>query len=302
MEFRANGKLLLTSEYLVLDGATALALPTRFGQTLSIKPVDGDQLQWQSLDSDGNEWFSALFDVKNGHILQSSDPETAEALLRIIHVAIELNSDFNPVGVLATTALEFDREWGLGSSSTLRVLIAKWASVSAYELHEATSNGSGYDIAAGLSESPILYRNRPQLQVDEVIFNPDFRDSIFFVHLNKKQRSDAEVLSYSKLKEDLDLDYCIDVVTDLTNRLLMTNSLEAFEQLVKEHELFMSNVLQRPTVHESLFPDYKAGVIKSLGAWGGDFILVTCGSEESVRTYFGNKGYTTVLAYPDIIL
>ena len=30
--FYSNGKLLITGEYVVLDGAKALALPTKFGQ------------------------------------------------------------------------------------------------------------------------------------------------------------------------------------------------------------------------------------------------------------------------------
>ena len=34
--FYSNGKLLLTGEYVVLDGATALAIPTKYGQYLEI--------------------------------------------------------------------------------------------------------------------------------------------------------------------------------------------------------------------------------------------------------------------------
>ena len=35
--FYSNGKLLITGEYVVLDGAKALALPTKFGQSLLVK-------------------------------------------------------------------------------------------------------------------------------------------------------------------------------------------------------------------------------------------------------------------------
>ncbi|MEQ3661167.1 MAG: GHMP kinase, partial [Flavobacterium sp.] len=35
--YYSNGKLLLTGEYVVLDGAKALAVPTKFGQSLSIE-------------------------------------------------------------------------------------------------------------------------------------------------------------------------------------------------------------------------------------------------------------------------
>ena len=38
--FYAHGKLLITSEYLVLDGAEALALPTVYGQSLEVETID----------------------------------------------------------------------------------------------------------------------------------------------------------------------------------------------------------------------------------------------------------------------
>jgi hypothetical protein len=47
--FYSNGKLLLTGEYVVLDGAEALALPTRFGQNLKVKQGVTQELKWLSL-------------------------------------------------------------------------------------------------------------------------------------------------------------------------------------------------------------------------------------------------------------
>jgi len=52
-------------------------------------------------------------------------------------------------------------------------------------------------------------------------------------------------------------------------------------------------------VKERLFPDY-FGTLKSLGAWGGDFILAT-GTKETPR-YFKNKGFETILTYSEMIL
>jgi len=37
--FYSHGKLLLTAEYVILDGAKALALPTKFGQEMEISPI-----------------------------------------------------------------------------------------------------------------------------------------------------------------------------------------------------------------------------------------------------------------------
>jgi hypothetical protein len=53
------------------------------------------------------------------------------------------------------------------------------------------------------------------------------------------------------------------------------------------------------TVKERFFPDFK-GVIKSLGAWGGDFALVV--SKDNPSSYFKEKGFTTLLSYKEMIL
>ena len=43
--YYSNGKLLLTGEYVVLDGAKALAVPTKFGQLLNIKQGTNKQVK-----------------------------------------------------------------------------------------------------------------------------------------------------------------------------------------------------------------------------------------------------------------
>jgi mevalonate kinase len=50
--FYSNGKLLITGEYLVLDGAKAFALPTKFGQSLIIEEGSNKAIQWISYDHD----------------------------------------------------------------------------------------------------------------------------------------------------------------------------------------------------------------------------------------------------------
>jgi len=55
-------------------------------------------------------------------------------------------------------------------------------------------------------------------------------------------------------------------------------------------------------VKELLFPDFN-GQIKSLGAWGGNFVLVASSdTSEQVRNYFLNKGLTTVFSFDELIL
>ena len=59
-EFYSHGKLLLSAEYAVLDGANALALPTKYGQTLKVKPIDTSEIRWKSFDHKGKLWFETV--------------------------------------------------------------------------------------------------------------------------------------------------------------------------------------------------------------------------------------------------
>ena len=61
----------------------------------------------------------------------------------------------------------------------------------------------------------------------------------------------------------------------------------------------MSAVLKTPTVKETRFPDFN-GAIKSLGAWGGDFVMAV--SENDPAGYFKKKGFEVVVPYREMIL
>ena len=53
------------------------------------------------------------------------------------------------------------------------------------------------------------------------------------------------------------------------------------------------------TVKECLFPDYK-GTVKSLGAWGGDFVLAISETED-IPNYFLSKGFDICIPYDEIV-
>ena len=72
-----------------------------------------------------------------------------------------------------------------------------------------------------------------------------------------------------------------------------------FENLINQHEKIIGNVLKKQPIKERLFSDY-FGCIKSLGAWGGDFILAT--GNIDTPNYFKQKGYETIIKYDDMIL
>ena len=134
-QFYSNGKLLLTGEYLVLDGALALAIPTKLGQSLSVQPASEKGLFWKSLDMHGNCWFQEEFSLRKECTL-STPSDISKTLQKILREAQKLNPDFlTSQGALqVTTRLDFPRDWGLGSSSTLINNIAQWAEVDAFQL------------------------------------------------------------------------------------------------------------------------------------------------------------------------
>jgi mevalonate kinase len=53
--FSAHGKLMLTGEYVVLDGALSLALPTQKGQRLEVTSIPENEFHWKSFDVEGKD-------------------------------------------------------------------------------------------------------------------------------------------------------------------------------------------------------------------------------------------------------
>ena len=299
--FYSNGKLLLTGEYAILDGAKGLALPTKFGQYLSLTHSDSENFIWNSLDENDAVWFSSEFSKNRLETIHTSDPEVAHRLSQILVAAKKLNPLFSPntdeVNAVETK-VTFPRDWGLGTSSTLIANIASWAEINPYELLEATFGGSGYDIACATHKTPITYqRNGFSPNIQEVNFKPNFEDRLFFVYLNEKKNSRDAITSYRNL--NFNKTQLLSAIDNITDKILSCTSLNEFEHLLNQHEKIISKTLQVPTIKSTLFADYPH-TIKSLGAWGGDFVLAI-GTEDDM-VYFKNKGYHTVLPYQKMIL
>ncbi|MGI9550257.1 MAG: GYDIA family GHMP kinase [Aurantibacter sp.] len=298
--FYSNGKLLLTGEYAVLDGALSLALPTKYGQLMTVNAIEKPQLIWRSFDESGALWFEATFSLDLMEITFGMANPISQTLANMLKEAKKMNPEFltGKTGYSVMTKLDFSRNWGLGTSSTLINNIAQWTRVDAFELLNKSFGGSGYDIACAQNSHPILYRLKDWVpHIQKSGFNPSFKNKLYFIHLNKKQNSREEIERYSK--QDIDKTGLVENISSITDRIANCNDIMEFETLLGEHETLLSNALNVPMVKESHFPDFK-GVVKSLGAWGGDFILAT-GSEET-PDYFKKKGYETVIRYEDMVL
>lgn len=301
---KANGKLLLTSEYYVLDGALALAIPARFGQTMKVeKTTDEGVLLWKSFAVDETCWFNASFSLPDLVCLETSDVEISKTLHSFLTLLYEANPSKFPTkgGISFSTQLDFPRNWGLGTSSTLIWMLATWADYDPYELLVKTMGGSGYDLACAGANGPLLYslENYENRMVEPVEFNPSFSDQLYFVYLGKKQNSRSGITHYRMMVDDKQKE--IARLSEITKEILDCKELKDFAQLITEHESIIGNKLKLPIVKESYFEDFP-GAIKSLGAWGGDFILAASEeTEEKVRDYFNQKGLDVFFRYEDMV-
>jgi len=291
--FFAHGKLLLTGEYAVLDGALAIALPTQYGQEMHITFSEKEGIFFRSLTQEGTPWYE-------GQLFVGDTNPITQTLERILSQAQRMQANFlTDQSVRVETKLDFPREWGLGSSSTLISMIAQWAEVDPYELLWNSFGGSGYDIACARASSPILYQlTEGKAKVYPIYYNPPFAASLFFVYLNKKQNSREGIALYQGLKKNKRP--LVTQLSQLTEEIYRTHSLDTFSKLLSEHEAVLSSYLRLPTVKDSLFKDF-SGTIKSLGAWGGDFVLAI-GEESYIKEYFISKGMQTILPFTQMIL
>ncbi len=317
--YSSHGKFLLTGEYLVLKGALALALPLKLGQSFEVETLDSNEnrLQWHAHQPNG-PWFSVTLNPKTLDILDCDDQPKAEKLAQILKAVKTLNPKaFEGNDLRFTTRLDFDPNWGLGSSSTLIANLARWANVNPYELLKQTFGGSGYDIACATAEGPIYYqlasldcfvpRNDAKRQsestpkIETIDFRPSFAEHLFFVYQGQKQSSSMEIKAFLAKANPVDLQKDIEAVSEISRAVPKCESLDEFGLLMQCHERIIARCIGQEPVQKR-FPNFE-GVLKSLGAWGGDFILAaTEWTENQVREYFKEKGLGVIFRYEDMVL
>jgi len=300
--FYSNGKLLITGEYLVLKGALALAVPLRFGQSLEISYSDNSLISWESYDTTGL-WFKADFTFPDLKIIQSSDSAVAGKLRSILRSITEIKpSAFDDLtGLRIRTAASFKRVWGLGTSSTLINNIARWLDISPYELLWKNFKGSAYDIACTRAKGPIFYQLKELLpEIQNVKFAPPFRDRIFFIYSGEKQDTQEAIQSFDHSSKEVMIK--TKMIAPITRELASVVDMERFIDLIKEHERIIGDVVQTKPVGESKFHDFN-GAVKSLGAWGGDFLLaVAPDGYQYTKEYFSSYGLKTIFPFEEIVL
>jgi mevalonate kinase len=301
IRIRANGKFLITGEYLVMAGAKALAVPLKLGQIMEIDESGNDaKLIWSADDPNGI-WFQAEFSLPELDLLTSNNPAVAEELKRILLIIRKQNPDFlnSEKSFWVQNHLEFDRNWGMGSSSSLLVNLANWAHVNPFKLHTDCCIGSGYDIACAKSDQAILYEKHfDQTIIEPVKWHPKFRKNIAFVYLGEKQSTAKSIKNFHQLDFT---DNDIREISQISEEFWLTNFAEDLMERMRDHEYYIGKIIKQTPVQNRLFKDFN-GAIKSMGAWGGDFVMVLGHDKfNKIKEYFISKGFTTVLPW-DVVL
>ena len=299
LDFHANGKLLITGEYLVLVGAVALALPLRFGQKLHVTETESRIIDWESSTTTG-QWFAGKFDADTFQVISVGNVKIADKLVRVLSAARKLNPDFltGENGFRVTTRANYPIEWGLGSSSSLCHLIAGWAGVNALDLHALISNGSGYDVAcAGQSDMRFFQLNHGKNEITPASAGKALYENAYFVYLGNKQDTEREVIAF--LENTNHTKNEVKRVSLLSSLICQAGSYVELCCLVEEHESILSKILKRESIARR-FPSFP-GTVKSLGAWGGDFAMFVSGNEPAeVINIIHRQGFSEVFTFSDI--
>lgn len=295
--FYSPGKLLLTSEYFVLDGALALAVPTQLGQELRSKtlPDNATVISWET-HVEGNIWFTLEVNYENWVIVKTNDSERAQFILKVLKNIQQLSKTVlqQKDSYVLRSNIEFPSDFGLGSSSTLMNNLAEWSNVDAFQLNEISLGGSGYDIAVAQQKSAILYQNNPK-NIQKIDFKPAFLDELILIYLNQKQDSREGINAFRAQKKSLTLR---DEFSEITKRVVSATQIDKFSELMMLHEKKLSDFLGIETVKEKHFKDCPV-FVKSLGAWGGDFVLSAKFGD--YKNYFLEKGFDKIFDYNSLI-
>lgn len=297
--FHANGKLLLCGEYLVLLGATALALPLKVGQQLNVYRQSSSQsIHWKAFCKD-ELWFWCELNPGDFSVIGTSDQEKATILSKIFQTIGTLKPDIPPLtGTRMETSLDAHPDWGFGSSSTLISLLSQWLGIDPFILNKKVFNGSGFDIACATSKGPILYNQDQTLR--RVDLKYPFAEQLLLVYSGKKKKTLPEVQSFlDKRKGSSDL---IQQVSVLSEEFAWCKDQNIFNKLIREHEKIVGQLIGQIPVKEHYFAGFQ-GEVKSLGAWGGDFYLASSFQPfDKMKTYFENKGISTTFKWSELIL
>lgn len=275
----APGKVLLSGEYLVTRGFDGLALPVNKGQWLQIWEFNTpnnqtDFLVYQAKDMHGNTWFETKLSLPDLNVMseEQSDNHPLADILKMANSSRWISG----TSYRLETRLEFERSWGLGSSSTFVKLMSDWLQLNPFEVQFKFFGGSGYDIASAILGKPLVYskiNNAPQWKSWQL--NPQLTQHWNVVFLGKKANSRDSVNGVSSLLDELKNNEIFSAQwRHLSKMVEQAEELVQLEAGLEMMQLFLSQSIPLKTPYQYLnIKPISKGLCKWLGAWEGDMIL-----------------------------
>jgi hypothetical protein len=136
--------------------------------------------------------------------------------------------------------------------------------------------------------------------VEKMNFHPPFSASLFFVYLGRKQNTSIEVKRYMEKFPPAGI--IVERISELSRLMVKCKTLAAFNELIEEHEKLVSEHLSMQRTGEKQFNDF-FGKVKSLGAWGGDFVMMTCDRDPGyLQRYLLKKGISSFFSFDELVL
>ena len=264
---------MLCGEYAVLCGALAIAFPTKFRQCMEVEYREGSgNVHWQSYDFEGFQWLRCSFhpnDDCSTHPLKN----VLNPIMAMLRYVQQQKPDAMPADQDITFRVKasFRKEWGLGSSSALIANIARWSGVDPWELMQLSFPGSGYDVAVAFHGKALMYKiDSGHRNIRFLDYVPAWLDDFRVVFTGKKVNSRDSVNENRSMFHKLEPH--VEELDRIAMGLLTADSCQEACALLQRYESILSRELEMEP-GARLFPAY-TGTIKSLGAWGGDAILV----------------------------
>lgn len=279
--YYAPGKVLLAGEYLVIKGMEALAFPVKLGQWLKVWSVDtqgNSKVVWEAKNSKGETWFKAEIDSDIMHANSCSDEAVAIDLVHLLQVVKSHKPQlFEHKTYRMETECEFPTEYGLGSSSTLVVMLAQWAQIDPFLLQHAVFGGSGYDVAVCQTAKPVVYWLENETPCwSPFALNPEWTSDWFLCFPGQKQNSrhaleETQDKIAAVMQDPLfkwQLDQILKGLKSPGSKVMLEAGLEMWQGI-------LATVLGLQRSYDDLgISPIQGGVCKYLGAWGGDILLV----------------------------
>lgn len=300
IDYYGQGKLLITGEYAVLHGAEALAVPLKVGQHFSVKKSRGADLHWKSYLPDGSPWFKQQFSLLDFTPQDAQQPEMSAMITKILTAITRQNPDFlsDWKGQTLESKLEFQPDWGLGTSSTLIYALAEWAEVDPWLLLEHTFGGSGYDLACADADGPIRFQStEDEIKITPLELEWPFKKQLHLVWSGQKQSSRTAIAgpgqAFKGAKSELK------TISRLTTDIIEAKDLDTFMDLMKQHNDLVAKVTGLEVYPR---PEGFKHFIKPLGAWGGDFFLVASKEDPAaMRSILKEAGYSTIFGWEELV-